>query len=169
MLRPGGRAAFIAWGPYAGNPFWTAFWNVQERYAAEVAAASPAPDGGAEPDDRAKAREAVDTDGAEPAAPDPRGPFRFAEEGSLLGALRAAGFADAREEVLRVALPASSPDPLAAFWLTDDATLNALPAARQADFREEVVAAYRAFADGDGDGDGILVPAVFVLGSGAAP
>ena len=67
VLRPGGRAAFLAWGPSAQNPFWAAFHDVAGRYR-EAAAAGEAP--------------AAEADAAPEDDPDPRHPFRFAEPGS---------------------------------------------------------------------------------------
>ena len=151
VLRPGGRAAFLAWGPYEQNPHWTAFWEIEERYAAELAAGEPT------------LPEAVPTE--EAAAPDPRGPFRFAAKGTLGEALRSAGFTDVREEIVRFRLSAPTAEPIVQFWLTGNETHDRLPEGRQRALREEALAAYHGFAvDGE-----VQVPAVFVLGSGAAP
>lgn len=148
VLRPGGRAAFLTWGPYAENPQWTAFWDLEERYAAEIRADQGEPE--------------TDPEAGEP---DPRNPFRFAVQGTLAAALEAAGFSAPREEVLRVALPLPDPRPIASFWWEGNATYEALSPEQQRVFRDEVLTAYRVFAvDG-----GIAVPAVFVLGAGTAP
>ena len=150
VLRPGGRAAFLAWGPYERNPFTAAFQDVARRYRAET---SPSGWSGA----AAPAQEA---------ALDPRHPFRFAEPGSLAAALRAAGFADVREETRAVGLRLPDAEPICRFWLDANRALEAaLPEERRRAFREEVRAAYRPFASGDG----VEVPAVVVVGSGAAP
>ena len=158
VLRPGGRAAFLAWGPYEQNPFWSTFWDIAGRYREEAAAAGEqASDGHAE-------QEA--TTGEEAAEPDPRHPFRFAEPGSLAAALRAAGFHDVREETRRLGLPLPDPAPIVRFWLDASEKDDGLPVGeRLQGFRDEALAAYRAFATGNG----VEIPAVFVLGSGAAP
>ena len=147
VLRPGGRAAFLAWGPYEQNPFWSAFRTVAERYRPAAAA-------GEEPDQEVE----------EPAAPDPRHPFRFAERGTLAAALTAAGFADAREEILRLGLRLPDPAPILQFWLDTGRADEGLPQERRQAFHAEVLAAYRSYATEDG----VEVPAVFVLASGAA-
>ncbi|CAA9566417.1 MAG: hypothetical protein AVDCRST_MAG49-3097 [uncultured Thermomicrobiales bacterium] len=150
VLCPGGRAAFLAWGPYAENPFWTVFHGLAKRYREGAAAEED---------------QEVETDPAPEEEPDPRHPFRFAEPGSLLAALRAAGFADAREETRRVSLRLPDPEPIRRFWLDVGRADEDLPAPRRQAFRDEVLAAYRAFAAGDG----VELPAVFVVGSGATP
>ena len=149
VLRPGGKAAFLTWAPYVENPNWSAFWTIEERYAAELRTAD----------------EGESETAPEAGEPNPFNPFRFAELGTLAAALEAAGFAAPREEVLRVALPLPGPEPIAAFWWEGNATYEALPPERQQAFRDEVLAAYGAFAVDAG----IAVPAVFVLGTGTAP
>jgi ubiquinone/menaquinone biosynthesis C-methylase UbiE len=69
VLRPGGRAAFIAWGPYEQNPLFTTTLGVLTRHVTPP----PPPPG-------------------TPSA------FTFAAPGSLSAALTAAGFSDVREE-----------------------------------------------------------------------
>ncbi len=69
VLRPGGRAAFVVWGPRDRNPYFT--------LVDEVLAPYPAPN---------------------PMAARGPGPFTFAEAGSLRRALVAAGFRDVDEQ-----------------------------------------------------------------------
>ncbi len=68
VLKPGGRAAFVVWGPRDQNPYFT--------LVDEILAPCPAP---------------------APAPPRGPGPFTFAEAGSLSRALVAGGFKDAEE------------------------------------------------------------------------
>ena len=75
VLRPGGRAAFVVWGPRDRNPYFTLVDEVLAPYPAPA----PAPTRGP-------------------------GPFTFAEAGSLRRALVAAGFGDVDEEARQVTL-----------------------------------------------------------------
>jgi ubiquinone/menaquinone biosynthesis C-methylase UbiE len=74
VIKPGGRAAFVAWGPIDDNPF---FAGTLKPLSQRVGAPTPPPD-----------------------APTP---FRFAEGGTLTTALQHAGFKDVREESRLVA------------------------------------------------------------------
>ncbi|HYU20764.1 MAG TPA: class I SAM-dependent methyltransferase [Chloroflexota bacterium] len=69
VLKPGGRAAFVAWGPLEKNPFFGSTLGVFLKYVQ----LPPPP----------------------PGAPQP---FRFAQAGSLSGSLRQAGFQQVDEE-----------------------------------------------------------------------
>jgi len=69
VLKPGGRAVFIAWGPAEQNPIFTSTTGILAKYV-EV----PAP---------------------EPGAPDA---YRFAQAGTLSAALQEAGFRQVQEE-----------------------------------------------------------------------
>ncbi len=153
VLRTGGRAAFLAWGPYERNPFWSVFHDLAGRYREEAAAG----EGGSAEADAAPATAEGE--------PDPRHPFRFAESGSLAAALRAAGFADVREETRRVVLELPDPEPIVRFWLDAGRADEALPEGRRQSFRDEALESYRAFSVGDG----VELPAVLIIGSGAAP
>ncbi len=75
VLRPGGRAAFVVWGPRDRNPYFT--------LVDEVLAPYPAPN---------------------PVAARGPGPFTFAESGRLRRALVAAGFGDVNEEARQAPL-----------------------------------------------------------------
>ena len=75
VLRPGGRAGFVAWGPEQENQFFGAFWSVARPYL-------PAAPGG----------------GIQPAAATGPGPLRFSAPESLSAELWKAGFVDVREE-----------------------------------------------------------------------
>lgn len=80
VLKSGGRAGFMAWGPREQNPTWTSTYGVLAKYVA-----LPEP---------------------EPGAPDG---FRFAQSGSLAAELRAAGFEDVREDPLNLPWPWPGP------------------------------------------------------------
>jgi SAM-dependent methyltransferase len=140
VLRPGGRAAFLAWGPYEDNPVFRAFRETVARYRQP----QPTP-----PE----------------ATPDPRHPFRFADPASLAGPLRDAGFVDVEAALRPLVLPLASPEALVRFWLDTNRFDETLPAERRPAFHAEVLDAYRAFDRGNG----IEVPALVVIGSGAAP
>jgi len=68
VLRPGARAAFLAWGPFE-QPYWQSMMGVVHRHV-----------------------------GGPLLAPGGPNPFRFAESGSLSKALRDAGFIGVQEE-----------------------------------------------------------------------
>ncbi|HEV8360967.1 MAG TPA: class I SAM-dependent methyltransferase [Candidatus Thermoplasmatota archaeon] len=74
VLRPGGRATLLAWGPPEGNPFLT---SVSGPFFQRMAPRAPDPD--------------------EP------GPFRFAAPGSLANVMEAAGFDSVEERAVEVA------------------------------------------------------------------
>jgi ubiquinone/menaquinone biosynthesis C-methylase UbiE len=69
VLKPGGRAAFVAWGPLQKNPYFTATIGVFMKY--------------------------VQLPPPEPGAPNP---FRFAQAAALAGALTRASFRDVQAE-----------------------------------------------------------------------
>ncbi len=75
VLKTGGRAAFVVWGPRDRNPYFTLVDEVLAPYPAPAPAATRGP-----------------------------GPFTFAEAGSLRRALVAAGFGDVDEEARQVTL-----------------------------------------------------------------
>jgi SAM-dependent methyltransferase len=68
VLKPGGRACFLAWGPFE-QPYWSSTIGVVVKHIGGAAIAPGGPD-----------------------------PFRFAEPGSLSAALRGAGFQTVEEE-----------------------------------------------------------------------
>lgn len=80
VLRPGGRPAFIAWGPREQNSTYIATWRIVNKYA-------PSPD-------------------PEPGAPEG---YRFAQPGSLSAVFREAGFQKIKEECLSVPWPWPGP------------------------------------------------------------
>jgi len=75
VLKPGGRAAFVVWGPRDQNPYFTLVDEVLAPYPAPASAPSRGP-----------------------------GPFTFVEAGSLRRALLAAGFRDVEEAAHSVIL-----------------------------------------------------------------
>lgn len=74
VLRPGGRASLVAWGPREANPYMSAIVGPFMRRL-----------GGGPPED-----------------PDAPTPFRFAAPGRLAAVLRAGGFDDVEEEVKEI-------------------------------------------------------------------
>ena len=80
VVRPGGRVAFIAWGPPDQNPFFSITMGVIMKYIEE-----PTPD------------------------PDAPNPFKFAEAGSLSTVLEAAGFYQVAEESRSIRWPWPGP------------------------------------------------------------
>lgn len=80
VLTPGGRAAFLVWGPRERNPFFGTTLGIMARRGL-----LPPP---------------------EPGAP---GPFTYEAPGSLAAATRAAGFAGVTEETHELALPWPGP------------------------------------------------------------
>lgn len=149
VLRPGCRAAFLAWGPYELNPFWRGFRDVVPRYQQS----SPADDA---TDAETSRREDVE--------PDPRQPFRFADPASLAEALEQAGFLDVQAELRHVGLPLPAPELLLRFFLTTSQFDKTLRREQRQAFTIDVLAAYRTFMQDDG----VTLPAVFVLGWGTS-
>lgn len=145
VLRPGRRAAFVAWGPEAENTLFGSFFSAAGPYL-------PEPDG-------PPAEPAGETSFGEP------GPMRFARPGTLGRALTAAGFADVREESrsFRLAWPGSV-ESLKAFWFDMTRLPERLPADRLADLDRDVGAALGRFAGGDA----IAFTATIVVASGRA-
>jgi SAM-dependent methyltransferase len=121
VLRPGARAAFIAWGPVAENTMFGSFWGAAGPYL-------PPPDNAPPPD------------------PDAPQPMRFAEPGSLSAALRRAGFRDAREESRRFELvyPCDAAT-LTTFWLELSRVGDPHPPERRAALETDVRNAFARF------------------------
>lgn len=141
VLRPGRRAAFVAWGPEAENAMFGSFWGAARPHL-------PPPDATAPP----------------PAAGAP-GPGRFAAPGSLGAALHGAGFADVREEARRVDLVwPGPPESLRRFWLELTRLEDRLPVDRLEGLRADVLAAFRRHAEGEA----VRLPATVVVASGRA-
>jgi ubiquinone/menaquinone biosynthesis C-methylase UbiE len=138
VLRPGGRVAFVAWGPPAAQGFFASTVGVCLKYA-QV----PPP---------------------EPGAPTP---FTYARPGSLAAVMREAGFRQVEEEQHAVDYPWPGPPeeflqharevaaPLRAI-------LGALPPERRAEAEAEMLATLGRYADGGR----LHFPAAIVVASG---
>lgn len=143
-LRPGGRAAFVAWGPDADNAFMTTF-----RGAARSHLPPDPPPAGARP----------------VPAPDTPRPTRVAEPGSLSAALVVASFADVREEAPLVDLVwPGPPESLARIWLELTRVEGRVEPDRREAVRADVAAAYERFTEGGT----LRMPVRVVVASGAA-
>jgi SAM-dependent methyltransferase len=145
VLRPGGRAAFAAWGPDAENALFSSFWGAARPYLA------------------AEAANEGEAGTPQTSTADASGPARFAAPGSLSAALRAVGYADIREEARTVDLVWPGPaETLRAFWLEVSRAEERVPAEQREAFRADVLASLRRYADGDA----VRLPATVVLASG---
>ena len=118
VLKPGGRAAFVVWGP-SDQPFFTTTRGVIAKY---VQIPPPPP----------------------PGVP---GPFRFAEAGSLATALREAGFREVRERPHTVAWPFPGP-PEQAWDYLREMTGMAIPAESLDQVSAEIIVALHQYYDG---------------------
>jgi ubiquinone/menaquinone biosynthesis C-methylase UbiE len=147
VLRPGRRAAFVAWGPAEENAFFGAFWSAAGPYLPE----SPPAENASSP--------AAETPFGEPS------PTRFAQPGSLSAALAAAEFTDIREEARRVtcAWP-ESPERLRDLWYDLTGLDQQVPPDRKPSLDADVLASLTRFAVGDG----LKLPATIVVVSGRA-
>jgi len=146
-LRPGGRAAFVAWGPAEENAFFGSFWSVASPYLPE---APPA-------------------ENASPAAEELRfgepGPTRFAQPGSLSAALDAAGFEDIREEARRVVFSwPESPERLRDLWYDLTHLDQQVSTDRKPALDAAVLASLARFTEGED----LKLPATIVIASGRA-
>lgn len=124
VLRPDGRAVFLAWGPFARNDYTNSTVGPLLRHVPPL----PPPEPGAPSGDR------------------------FAAPGLLSAALRDAGFA-AEEETVALALPwPGGPRDYLAYvrddWAVFDQLLGQVPSERQAAVLDEVVAAIGRHDDG---------------------
>lgn len=140
VLRPGGRAAFVVWGPRADNPFFTLVDDALALYPSPAPVASAAP-----------------------------GPFTFAAPGALSRALGAAGFHDIHEETQRIALRWPGPAAefwQGRSEMSADASRRrvALAPEKWAQVDEAALQALRAYDDGTAT----TVPGVVVVASGTA-
>jgi SAM-dependent methyltransferase len=127
VLRPGGRAVFAVWGPLEQIDYLTSTLSMLLRY-------HPSP----------------------PPPPDSETPhpLKFARSGTLSAALRAAGFAEVREETRIVPLPwPGTPEEFLGYIRSDmvtfDSLLLQLPPARQTTALDEVFASIRQYDDGE--------------------
>lgn len=146
VVRPGGRAGFVAWGPESENLFFGSFWAAAGPYLA----AATDEDG------------AVDVDTAMPT--DAPGPMRYAVAGSLSAALGAAGFADVREETRTVEMvwPGRA-ETLLEQWVELSGVEARVARERWVEFRRDVVAGLNRYADGET----VRLSAAIVVASGA--
>jgi SAM-dependent methyltransferase len=127
VLRPGGRAVFVTWGPQEHIDYLTSTLGVLLRYQ-DVPPPAPAPD-----------------------APHP---LRFARSGSLSAALRDAGFTEVREETPIVPLPwPGTPEEFLGYIRSDMVTFDTLllriAPERRAAVLDEVFTSVRAYDDGE--------------------
>jgi ubiquinone/menaquinone biosynthesis C-methylase UbiE len=147
VLRPGGRAAFVAWGPAEENAFFGSFWSAAGPYLPE----SPPAENASTP--------AAETPFGEP------GPARFAQSGSLTAALEAAGFVDIREEVRSVVFSwLDSSERLRDLWYDLTRLDQQVSADRKPALDADVLASLARFDEGDG----LKMPATIVIASGRA-
>lgn len=145
VLRPGARAAFVAWGPDPDNSFTRTLGPIASRFL------PPPP-----------------TDASPPPAPtlDQPRPTRFAEPGTLAAVLRDAGFVDVREEspVVEFTWP-EAPDSMIRFWMELTGIGDLLPAGKRDPYIAEMHAALLPFSSANG----LTFPVRIVVASGAAP
>lgn len=125
VLKPGGRAAFIAWGPLAENTF---FLSCIGPFFKRVAPPPPPP-----------------------GAPTP---FKYAASGTLAGELRGAGFTQVEEETRAMPLPWPGPPEELLQYFRDTAApfrplIDGMPAAEREAAIGEVLAGARSFYDGE--------------------
>jgi SAM-dependent methyltransferase len=137
VLKPGGRAAFLAWGPLEQNGFFASIFGPVRKHLNQ-----PAP------------------------PPGTPWPFRFAEGGSLSAALEGAGFQDVTESLLPSRYQFDgTPDEILQMML-DMGGLHGMLAELQPQAREallsEALENFRAFATGDG----VAPTLAYVLASG---
>ncbi len=125
VLKPDGRAAFVAWGPLEKNPYFTATIGVFMKY--------------------------VQLPPPEPGAPNP---FRFAQAGALSSALTRAGFRAVREEERAIPWTWPGPAEEALKSAQELAApgfrrmREALPPERHAQVQAEILEAVRSHSDG---------------------
>jgi ubiquinone/menaquinone biosynthesis C-methylase UbiE len=126
-LKPGKRAAFIAWGPDADNQLFSSFGAVVSQYAPPP----PPPDPSIAEIDIPK-------------------PNRFAGAGSLSAFLQSAGYQDVRERYEQVdyTWPGHAPTMLE-FWKQLSRIEERIPAERQEAFEEDLLASLGRFAEGE--------------------
>lgn len=147
VLRPGARAAFVAWGPAEENAFFGSFWSAASPYVPE-----------------SRPTEIADS----PAEATPFGEpslTRFAHPGSLSAALTAAGFDDIREEARRVVFSwPEGPERLRDLWYDLTGLDQQVPPDRKPSLDADVLNSFARFAQGDR----LILPATIVVASGRA-
>ena len=141
-LKPGKRAAFIAWGPDADNQLFSSFGAVVSQYAPPP----PPPDPSIAEIDIPK-------------------PNRFAGAGSLSAFLQSAGYQDVRERYEQVdyTWPGHAPTMLE-FWKQLSRIEERIPAERREAFEEDLLASLGRFAEGET----LHFSCTVVIASGAA-
>ncbi len=137
VLKPGGRAAFVAWGPFE-QPYFLSTVGVFLKYVS-----LPAPQAGI------------------------TGPFKFAERSTLSAALREAGFREVQEELCAVQLSWPGPVEQAWQFVREVAAsfrhiYESLPPELEERVVGEVYAAMRQYSDGQR----VNFPAQIVVASG---
>ncbi len=139
VLVPGGRAAFVAWGPVEQNLAFANTLGVVMKYVK-----MPPPD---------------------PAAPSP---FRFAKPGTLSGALSQAGFQEVREESQTIPLPfpGSAEEFWRSILETGPGPFRRLIESLDPGLRDTVGGEIRANLGRFYDGKHVNCPAAIVLASG---
>jgi ubiquinone/menaquinone biosynthesis C-methylase UbiE len=142
-LKPGARAAFVAWGPVAGNTLFGTFQAALGPYLPP----SPEPMFAAEPVPESEM----------PA------PMRFAQPGSLSAVLLSAGFDDVREETHTFDLTwPDSPAGIVTWWIDLTGIHQKLPPDRLEALSADLLAGYSKLPDGDS----IRLSAPIVIASG---
>jgi len=141
VLRPGRRAAFVAWGPEEANTLFGAFLSVARPYL-------PAPP----PDPR-------------PISQIP-GPMRFSQPGSLSAELTTAGYEDVREETRNIDLvwPGNA-DTLWHWWSGLTRIAQLVSPDQLETLRHEAIASFNRYAEGDAT----RFSADVVIASGRSP
>jgi SAM-dependent methyltransferase len=140
VLKPGGRACFIAWGPFE-QPYWASTMGIVHKHVGGPLLAPGGPD-----------------------------MFRFSNPGSLMAALRDAGFFEIEEETKT--LPWSWPGPVEEVWEYAQSVstpfrplLERVPEALWPQVNADVHAAVRPYSDEDNVNFGVRV----VMASGRKP
>jgi ubiquinone/menaquinone biosynthesis C-methylase UbiE len=126
-LKPGKRAAFIAWGPDPDNQLFSAFGSVASQYVPPP----PPPDPSIAEIDIPK-------------------PNRFAGAGSLSAALQSAGYQDVRERYEQVDYiwPGHTPSMLE-LWKQLSRIEDRIPPERRAAFEQDLFTSLGRYAEGD--------------------
>jgi SAM-dependent methyltransferase len=141
VLRPGRRAAYLAWGPEEANTLFRAFFSVARPYL-------PPP-----PDD------------PRPVTAIPA-PMRFAQPGSLAAELRTAGYDDVREETRTVDLVWPGNAETLWQWWSGLTRIGQVVSPDQLEtLRNDLMASFNRYADGDST----RFSADVVIASGRAP
>ena len=138
VLKPGGRATFITWGPPEQNPYFSSSIGVFMKY--------------------------VEMPPPEPGAPSP---FKFAQAGSLSTVLRTAGFQEVKEESRPIPWPFPGPVEQAWESIQElGAPFRRLIAGLNPEQRDQVISEVLAAIGEYYDGQQVNFPAVIVVASG---